>query len=464
MSEKKPYENLPETPGVYIMKAADNAILYIGKAGNLKRRVSSYFLRPHEFKTEKLVQEIAKIDYEKTDTAIEALILEAKLIKKYEPPYNVREKDDKSFLSVEITREAFPRVLLVRGREIHKGKPLARYGPFTSATSIRESLRIIRRIFPYSTHSLANTNRKAHTNTTNKNARPCFEYEIGLCPGTCMGAISRKEYLKNIKNIKLFFEGKKKQIIKSLYREMEEASRRLEFEKAEKLRRQIFSLQHIQDVSLISNETIQNSELRIQNYRIEGYDVSNISGDSATGAMVVFTNGKSDKREYRKFRIQTLKTPDDVGMLKEVLRRRFSRNRQKEGWPLPNLILIDGGVGQVNAAKDVLGETGLALPIIGIAKGAKRKNNRFTPHLWEIVPQISFLGEKKLKLAKSSLGKTDDVSRKAVVKKRNLPKVTGFIGQREMDDFAKVLIQVRNEAHRFAVSYHKKLRYDKMIS
>ncbi len=426
MSEKKLYQNAPETPGVYIMKAADNAILYIGKAANLKRRVSSYFLRASEYKTAKLVQEVRKIDFEKTDTAIEALILESKLIKKYKPPYNVREKDDKSFLSVEITKEKFPRVLLVRGKNLDVQKVLSQFGPFTSATSIRESLRIIRRIFPYSIHSLVNTNRPVHTNTTNKNARPCFEYELGLCPGTCIGAISRTDYLKNIKNIKLFFEGKKKQIIKSLYREMEEASRKLEFEKAEKMRRQIFSLQHIQDVALIKDENFQFSRLRqgfggqaIPNfqktYRIEGFDVSNISGTSATGSMVVFTNGKPDKNEYRKFKIQTLKTPDDVGMLKEVLRRRFSSKHLKEGWPLPNLILIDGGVGQVNAAKEVLGEVGLALPIIGIAKGAKRKNNRIIGK----IPKGADLG---------------------------------------------ILIRVRNEAHRFAVSYHKKLRYNKMIS
>ncbi|TSA46127.1 excinuclease ABC subunit C, partial [bacterium] len=131
------YKNFPDTPGVYLFKDKKGKLLYIGKAGNLKRRVSSYFLRPHDYRIQKLVSEIKKIEYKKTDTAIEALILEAKLIKKYQPPYNIREKDDTSFLYVEIVNEMFPRVLLVRGKDKSKGK---RFGPFTSSSQTREAL------------------------------------------------------------------------------------------------------------------------------------------------------------------------------------------------------------------------------------------------------------------------------------------------------------------------------------
>jgi len=200
---------------------------------------------------------------------------------------------------------------------------------------------------------------------------------------------------------------------------MTRASKKLEFEKAEKLRRQIFALKHIQDVALIGDNDL-NSQFSIlnSNYRIEGYDISNISGSFAVGAMVVFFDGKPDKDEYRKFKIRTVMKPDDVGMLKEVLSRRFKSaslsgiNLQKnKRWALPNLILVDGGKGQVNVVNSVLAECGLRVPVVGVAKGSKRKRN-------DVVGKVPRGIEKKL------------------------------------------LIQVRDEAHRFAISYHKKLRGD----
>ena len=394
------------------MKGSRGKVLYIGKAGNLRRRVGSYYLRGHDTKTEKLLAEIRKIDYQKTDTAIEALILESQLIKKYEPPYNAREKDDKSFLYVEITKEIFPRVLLVRGKQLkepHFAKtPRGKWGPFTSATSIREALRIIRKIFPYSIHPStrlgASPPGKSRRLYPERSRRACFEYEIGLCPGTCAGLINKTEYLKNIRNIRLFLQGKKKQLLQKLEREMKAASKKLEFEKAEKLRRQIFALRHIRDVALITDNEVLDSRYQILDSRIEGYDISNISGTSATGSMAVFTNGKPDKDEYRKFRISTISSSDDVGMIKEVVRRRFNNP-----WPYPALILIDGGKGQVNAAKSVLNEFGLRIPVAGIAKGPTRKKNE-------------------------------------------------FVGYKPTPEEERTLIRVREEAHRFAISYHKKLR------
>lgn len=385
-----PYSRLPESPGVYIMKDGHSRILYIGKAGSLKRRVSSYFLRPHDHKTQKLVSEIKSIDYKKTDTALEALILEAKLIKKYEPPYNVREKDDKSFLFVEITEDKFPRVLLVRGKTEAKGE---RFGPFTSASSIRQALRILRKIFPFNIHP---------ADRIGKFPRGCFDYEIGLCPGTCINAISRSDYLKNIRHIKLFFRGKKEKLLKTLKSEMRSASKKLEFEKAEKLRRQIFALQHIQDIAFITEPA--HLEMPQLSIRMEGYDISNISGTSAVGAMVVFMGGRPAKNEYRRFKVRTVAQSDDVGMLREVLARRFNNS-----WPLPDLILVDGGKPQVNVTYAVLDDFGLRIPVVGIAKGPKRKKNEF-------IGRIPFSASKK------------------------------------------DLIRLRNEAHRFAISYHKKLR------
>ncbi len=386
------YKKIPSVPGVYFMKNAAGEILYIGKAVNLRRRVSSYFKKVHEYRIEKLVGQIKKIDYKKTDTGLEALILESQLIKKHQPPFNVLEKDDKSFLYIEITKEKFPRVLLVRGKDKPAGE---RYGPFVSGSSVREALKIIRHIFPYSTHE---ANRKYN--------RPCFDHQIGLCPGTCIGAVNENTYQKTIKNIKLFFAGKKGQILKSLEKEMRLASKNLKFEEAEKLKRQIFSLKHIQDIAFISESPVHDSQFKAHNsFRVEGYDISNISGTSAVGSMVVFVNGKPDKNSYRKFKIYTVKGPDDTGMIKEVLSRRLKHPE----WPLPNLILIDGGRGQVNAAKSALFEFSFKISVLGIAKGSKRKRN-------DIIGIIPAGIEKDL------------------------------------------LIKVRDEAHRFAVNYHKKLR------
>ncbi len=415
------YKKFPETPGVYLMKGGNGRVLYVGKAGNLRRRVASYFERPHDVRIETLVRKIAKIDYEKTDTALEALILEAEFIKKFTPPFNVREKDDKSFLSVEITKEKFPRVLLVRGKSPENG---SRFGPFTSASNVREALRILRKIFPWSTHD---------PERLGKFTRPCFDYEIGLCPGTCVGEISREEYMKNIHRLRLILLGKKKRLLQSLMKEMNAASRKLDFEAAEKLRRQIFALRHIRDTALISDSEILVMPGARTNgvdeksagsvYRIEGYDISNISGTSAVGSMVVFENGEPNKNEYRKFRIRSIFKPNDVGMLTEVLERRFKHFRSAGhgagfsadgkndagGWRLPDLILIDGGIAQVNAARRVLLHAGLRIPIIGIAKGPERKRN-------DVVGTVP----------------------KGVQK--------------------STLVRVRNEAHRFAIGYHKALR------
>ena len=390
---KNLYDNLPETPGVYLMKNRKGEVIYVGKAGNLKKRVKSYFLKGRDFKTLLLRQEIKRIDFKKTDTVIEALILEAELIKKLKPLYNIKDKDDKSFLYVVFTKERFPRVLLVRGKE--KDGFEGFFGPFTSATSLREALRIVRKMFPFSIHP---------DNLVGIFKRPCFDYEIGLCPGTCIGEITRKDYLKNIRNIKLFFKGKKLKLISSLKKEMKDFSSCLQFEKAEKARRQIEALIHVKDIALLSDSDFFKSSLKKEVFRIEGYDVSNISGTFAVGSMVVFQNGKPFKCGYRRFKIQTFNSPNDTGMLREVVSRRLSNP-----WPFPDLMLIDGGKGQVNAVLKVLDEQGISIPVLGIAKGKDRKMNR-------IVGDIP----------------------------KGIEKNT--------------LIRVRNEAHRFAISYHKKLR------
>ena len=417
---KEKIKEFPKTPGVYLMKNSRGKIIYIGKAGSLKTRVSSYFNRPHEVRIEKLVSEIVDIEYQKTPTVIEALVLEANLIKKYLPKYNVREKDNKSFLYLAITKEKFPRLFFIRGFELSdfykKNKEIKinkLFGPYTSATSLRTALdAILRKIFPYRDCVIFPK-------------RPCLQHQLKRCGAPCAELISEKEYKKNIKNLILFFEGKKDRIIKNLEKEMKAYSKENNFEKAAKVRNQIFALNHIQDVALLKKEQskIIIKERGINVFgRIEGYDISNISGQSATGSMVVFYNGEPSKNQYRKFKIKTIEGPNDYGMLEEVLERRLKRAKKKDKkWPLPELILIDGGKGQANLAQKVLRRYKLKIPVMGIAKGFNRRQDRL------------------------------------VYDKDNLEI------ERVAKEHKDMLVKVRDEAHRFAVSYHKVLRKRNML-
>src|SRR3989339_1353650 len=425
---KNKIKSFPKTPGVYLMKNKNGEIIYLGKAGSLKARISSYFNRPHDVRIEKLVSEISDIDYQMTPTVIEALVLEANLIKKYLPKYNVREKDDKSFLYLGFSKEVFSRVILLRGHEAEevkneklkvksdkqKYKIGKLFGPYTSAGALRTALNILRKIFPFRDCLVFPK-------------RPCLQYQLGHCGAPCADLISQKEYAKNINNLKLFFAGKKEKIIKKLNKEMAVASKKQDFETAGKIRNQIFALNHIRDVAMLRKEEEKNIDYGRAGaknifYRIEGYDISNISGTSATGSMVVFLNGEPDKNEYRKFRIKTVVGPNDTAMLREVLSRRLKRAvRDSYNWPAPDLILIDGGKGQVNVAEEILKQYKLNIPLVGVAKGYDRKQDRFV------------YDEKNIKLA-------------------------DFIANNK-----NLLLKVRDEAHRFAVGYHKFLRKKSLL-
>ncbi|MFA4942631.1 MAG: GIY-YIG nuclease family protein [Patescibacteria group bacterium] len=400
---KRLYKDISENPGVYIMRDSHGGILYIGKAGNLKRRVSSYFLRPNNIRIETMVSQIQSIETRETDSALEALILEAELIKKYQPPFNIREKDDTSFLFVVVTKEQFPRVLLVRGKDLNMVNGFV-FGPYVSSSSIREALRILRKIFPWHIHD---------PEKIGTYKKPCFEYEIGLCPGTCISVADVVQYKKTIKKLVLFFKGKKDIILNELEQEMKTASKKTEYELANKLKKQIFALTHIRDTALISDDCVKGEEKK-QGHRIECYDISNISGTSPVGSMVVLSDERGDwapqKNEYKKFKIKTIDIPNDVGMLKEMLSRRFLHKE----WNFPDIVLVDGGVGQVNGAKEILKKMGIKIPVLGIAKGSERKRN----DIIGVVPSWVTL---------------------------------------------KALITARDEAHRFAIQYHKKVRKQGMF-
>jgi excinuclease ABC subunit C len=309
--------NLPAEPGVYLMRGAGGEIIYVGKATSLKSRVSSYFLKASDNKTARLVADIRRIDYQITPSVLEALILEANLIKKYQPKYNIREKDDKSFLYLAITKEDFPRPVLIRGLELgrmDRNKFKAIFGPYLSARSLRAALDLVRKMIPYSTCA---PNQK----------RACFNFQIGKCPGVCIGKISRVDYARTIRNLLLFFQGRKTRVLANLKKEMKRLSQGSKFERAATVRNQIRSLEHIQDIALLKREE-PTPEVGLAGEkfinifgRIEGYDISMIGGQHAVGSRVVFQEGGPAKSEYRKFKIKTVHGANDTAMLKEVLTR-----------------------------------------------------------------------------------------------------------------------------------------------
>ncbi|AKM81989.1 TPA: excinuclease ABC subunit UvrC [Candidatus Berkelbacteria bacterium] len=385
-------KKFPDEPGVYLMRSADRTILYIGKASSLKRRVISYFQRPQETRIEKMLSQVSVIETRQTESVIEALLLENELIKKYQPKYNIKLKDDKTYLGIFVTKEDWPRVMPARITE--KLPDGEFYGPFPSATDVREALQIIRKIFPFRYSCEPNS------------GKACFEYHMGLCPGVCVGKVEQKEYQKTINKIRLFLKGKKKQIIADLEKEMKISAKKMEFERAAKKRDQIFALKHIQDVALV---TAENLEEKPAPKRIEAYDISNISGEFAVGSMVVFSEGLIDKNQYRKFKIKSVRGANDVAMLKEVLNRRLNH----EEWPLPELILVDGGRSQVNAFLEVLLERKINIPVVGIAKGKDRKG-------------------------------------------------TELIGAKNLNFDKMYLLRLRDEAHRFAISYYRTLHRKSM--
>jgi len=346
-------KRLPNTPGVYIFVGARKKILYIGKATSLRSRVRSYFDK--DVKETRgshivsMVEQAKVIDFIETDSVLEAIILEVNLIKKHKPHYNTKEKDDKSFNYVVITKKRLSKILLVRAREL-LGTPTTKlkyelkytFGPFPQGGMLRDALKIIRKIFPFRDKCLPVRDARVDKYSSNK---PCFNRQIGLCPGICISEVSKKEYAKTIKNIQLFFEGKKGLIIKNLKKEMQGFAKKLEFEKAEKIKRTIFALKHIQDIALLKNERHPMS--LIFSFRIEAYDVAHISGKFVVGVMTVVENNEPNKSEYRKFKIKSFEGVNDTRALKEVLERRLTHSE----WTLPKLIVVDGGKAQKNISE-----------------------------------------------------------------------------------------------------------------
>ena len=416
---KSKVSQLPKTVGVYCFKGKKD-ILYIGKAINIRDRV-----RQHK----ELLNRAKQVGYIKTGSefaepsahltshpasqgsTIEALLLEAKLIKKCQPKYNVLWRDDKNYFYVEITKEELPVISIVH----QKNKKSEYVGPFVEGIALKKTLRLLRRIFPYYTV-------KKHPK------KECTWCHLKLCPGP---SPDKKEYGKNIQRLINVLGGKSKTVLQNLKRDMRAASKTQEYEKAAMARDQIDYLEKIisharvlepvedeDQQSWISTQEELQKILGVRKVisRIEAYDISNIQGKEATGSMVAFTDGKPNKSLYRKFKINLQGKPNDTAMIKEILKRRL----EHEEWPLPDLILIDGGKAQFNAVKSIL--LRFHLNEIKVVALVKRKNELFLEN------------------------------RKRPVLLKSLPR-----------GIFNLILQMRDEAHRFAISYHKKLRERRLL-
>ena len=421
MDVKEKVKSLPLSSGVYLMKDKEAKVIYVGKAVSLRKRVQSYFREAAPSrgrasrtfsKTDLLVSEIADIECILTGSEAEALILEASLIKQYQPKFNVELRDDKSYPYIEVTREQFPRISIVRpntkkalGKGITRKTAVKYYGPYVNVQLIREALGIIRKIFHFRTcHPFPN--------------KACLDYHIGLCDAPCIANIDRQQYTKIIRNVCLILEGKKDELHKNLRDEMETLAQEKKFEEAANVRDQIRAIGALYSGTKDINYYKEAEQLqRVLNLprkpeRIEAFDISNIMGNQAVGSMVSFLNGKPDKSNYRRFRIRTVEGIDDFKMIAEVVRRRYRRLKE-ERLLFPDLIVIDGGRGQLSSAKEELDKLELTIPVISLAKRAEEVflPNKRSP---AVLPQ-------------DSLG-------------------------------LKLLQRIRDEAHRFAITYHRKLR------
>lgn len=407
---KEKISDLPDAPGVYKFRDAAAKIIYIGKAKSLKKRVSSYFTRFLSAKTQALVAKIAEVEYTVTPSEAQAELLEAALIKERQPYYNVSLKDDKSFPLVKISDGEFPVVSICRRKKQGQGDTALYFGPYTDASSLRQAVKVMRRIFGF--RSCKKMPRQA-----------CLYCRLRLCPAPCVGKISCAEYQELIRQIKLFLESKYEALLDRLSANMEQAARQENFEEAARIRDQIGALSVFRQASprqaaFNGIEDLKNL-LKLDKIpeRIEAFDISNISGREATGSMVSFYHGRPDKNNYRRFRIKAQVKVDDYAMLREVVSRRYRRVKE-ENLSLPDLVLIDGGKAHLLAAEAEIKKIGLDLSLASIAK--EREN--------------------------------------IYIRGRARP-----IRLNSDTPALNLIRRVRDEAHRFAVAYHHVLRRKKII-
>lgn len=407
---KNKIRGLPEAPGVYIFKDARGKSIYIGKAKSLKKRVQSYFSRQLNSKTQAMVSRISDLEFRLMPSESQAQILEAALIKKHQPQYNISLKDDKSFPWIRISNEKFPLVSIARRKKSESPGQAEYFGPYTNVDLLRQAFKLVRRIFGF--RSCGELPKQA-----------CLYYRLKLCPGPCIDKISAGQYRDIIKEIGMFLDFRYEELINKLSSKMKEAADNKNFEEAAHIRDQINALGAIGNTGSSAASYNELEDLRALlglakiPERIEAFDISNIQGKSACGSMVSFHKGRADKNNYRRFRIKTVSGVDDYKMIAEVVSRRYCR-LVNEGLALPGLILIDGGKQHLLTAKRELDKLKLKIPLASIAKD--REN--------------IYCRDKDYPI------------------------------QLDSDTPALNLVRrIRDEAHRFAISYHRILRRKKVL-
>jgi excinuclease ABC subunit C len=427
-------KQFPTTPGVYLMKDARGVVLYVGKAKNLRNRAGHYFTKAaaEDPRTSDLVPLIADIDFLTADSEVDALLLEARLVKDIQPRFNVELKDDKTFPYLQIRiREDYPRVEFTR-QPRRRGVRL--YGPFTSARTLRHAIRVLQRIFQFRTCSL---DIKADDGRW-RWFRPCLLHSIRQCTAPCNFRVTKEEYRKQIRSLRMVLEGKKDRLIREMAKEMEEASKALLFEKAARLRDDIAALQGLGQRGDVERD-VQPEVFPIDPKKgliglrkvlglpqtprtIEGVDIAHLSGSDTVASLVNFIDGLPFKPGYRRYRIKSVQGIDDFASIREVVTRRFrqagSRRRGDEERLFPDILLIDGGKGQLHAALDAFAVLGVEPPCL--ISLAKREEEIYRP------------GEAEpLRLSRHAAA-------------------------------LRLLQYVRDEAHRFAQHYHHILRRKKL--
>lgn len=416
--------NIPHLPGVYIMRDSAANIIYIGKAKDLKNRISSYFHSDTDSKAFSIISAMKTINYILCSSEREAFLVERQLIKKVQPYFNAMWKDDKTYPYIKLTvNEDFPR--LVMTRKVIKDGALY-FGPYPQLTYIKKLILWLNKIFKIRPCKI---NFSEQDLPKLEKVKSCLYYHTGLCFGPCMGKICSGEYKNNLKEVETFFNGKLKKLADTWQKEMLELSNKQEYEKAKEIRDRLFAIQSIsqrvaireisiEDINQYVSKTDSLQELKqvLKLHKLpavmECFDISNTSGTNPVASMVRFVNAKPDKAGYRKFKIKTVHQINDFAMIKEAVFRRYSgiirRNEQ-----FPDLIVIDGGKIQLAYAQSALEEIGIYIPMISLAKQEE---------------EIFMVGkDKSVKLPRNSLG-------------------------------LRLLQSIRDEAHRFAITFHKQLR------
>ena len=434
--------NLPKGPGVYFHKNDKGEIIYIGKAARLNNRVRQYFhkSRIRDPKTDALVLEIRDIDWIEVETELDALFLEAELIRRYLPPYNILLRDDKSLSFVRIDINSDHPTVSLEHRPLDDGAKY--FGPYYSAYSVKKALKFLRRIFPFDWKKPPKSTKRA-----------TLDYHIGLSPGLEQDKTSLEQYRANLRQLSRYLKGERKSIMNEMESAMKKAAKIKDFESAalyrnkfralESLHKQIvFSDREFMDMSKDAGLADLTELLGLDKIprRIEGYDISHMSGTDTVASMVVFNSGIPDKAAYRKFKMR-IPGNDDFAHMREVMTRRLHEPNVKQ-WGMPNLYLIDGGKGQLSSALSVLGEHDIKLPAIGLAKQFE-----------EIVIKKDWpyvhLNEQKVRELNGVILESDDFWMV------NLPNNSHIV---------KLLQRIRDESHRFAVSYHTVLKGKRQVS